>query len=261
MKDLAREEYEGPVVGDWKTILRQITSGLDYLHRKEVIHCHLKPTNVLISIPDSGVPPMMKLANFGVVKRVSSKIGNPVSLWKLGGSKGWLPAEAYIQTLFTPEMDVFALGLLFGYSLNKGCHPFGEDKEERVVKMKKSEPLILTSNHLQNVADPEKVFQLITSMQSSEPSARPTTSQVLNDASLSFIARTSDLGVPLESGKFILIFFCVLHHFNQAFLYLTETPNFRNIKNEAVDNEEEVSIIAVHRPQKKGAKGAQSFHL
>jgi hypothetical protein len=81
----------------------------------------------------------MKLANFGIAHRTISEDGNPVSLWKLGGSKGWLPAEAYVETRFTTEMDVYALGLVLGYSLNKGRHPYGEDKDERVIRMKKSE--------------------------------------------------------------------------------------------------------------------------
>jgi serine/threonine protein kinase len=163
-------------------VLHQITSGLDHLQKKQVIHCQLKPKNILVSIPDGGVSPLMKLANFGMLRRAISEDGNPVTLWKLGGSKGWLPAEAYVETLFTTEMDVYVLGLIFCYSLNKGCHPFGEDKEERIIRMKKSEPMTLIANQLQNVTDPEKVFQLINRMLNTESNQRPTASDVLQDA-------------------------------------------------------------------------------
>jgi len=181
LKDLARGKYAGPAIGDWRIVLHQITSGLDHLHRKQITHCHLKPTNILISIPDGGVPPLMKLANFGILRRAISEDGNPVSLWKLGGSKGWLPAEAHVKTLFTTEMDVYALGLIFGYSLNKGCHLFGEDKDDRIVRMKKAEPIALTANQLQNVTDPENSLRLINRMLSSESNERPATSDVLLD--------------------------------------------------------------------------------
>ena len=133
----------------------------------------------------------MKLANFGIVNRTSPQDGNTVSLWKLGGSKGWLPAEAHFETLFTAEMDLYALGLLFGFSLSKGCHPFGEDKDERVVKMKKSKPMTLAVNQLVNATDPEKVFHLITRMLSSVPRARPSASDVLKDAFINPVLTTA----------------------------------------------------------------------
>ena len=139
----------------------------------------------------------MKLANFGILRRANSEDGNTASLWKLGGSKGWLPAEAYIQTQFTAEMDFYALGLVYGYSLSKGCHPFGEDKDERIVKMKKSEPMTLTANQLNNLTDPEKVIHLITRMLSSVPNQRPSASNVLKDDFFNPTATAaSDLVVP-----------------------------------------------------------------
>ena len=197
LKDLVRDKYSGPPVGDWRIVLKQITSGLDHLHKKQVIHCHLKPSNILVSFPDGGVPPLMKLANFGIVNRISLQDGNTASLWKLGGSKGWLPAEAYIQSQFTAEMDFYALGLVYGYSLSKGCHPFGEDKDERIIKMKKSKPMTLTANQLQNVTDPEKIFHLITRMLSLVPKARPSASDVLKDAFFNPVAAAArDLVFP-----------------------------------------------------------------
>lgn len=192
LKDLALREYAVHAVGDWQKVLYQLTSGLNHLHTKQVIHGHLKPKNILVSCPDGEVPPMIKLANFGIVKRTSSRNGNPVSLWKLGGSKSWLPAEAYVKTQFTIEMDVYALGLLFGYCLNNGSHPFGEDKDERIIRIKKSEPMTLTLNQLRNVNDPEKVFQLINWMLSPEPSMRPTSTRVLMDDFFSS-SKTRDL--------------------------------------------------------------------
>ena len=115
----------------------------------------------------------------------------------MGGSKGWLPAEAYIQTQFTIEMDFYALGLVYGYSLSKGCHPFGDDKDERIVKIKKSKPMTLTANQLQNVTDPEKIFHLITRMLSSVPSSRPSASDVLKDVFFNPIAAAArDLVFP-----------------------------------------------------------------
>jgi serine/threonine-protein kinase/endoribonuclease IRE1 len=208
LKDLAHGEYAVHAVGGWQKVLHQITSGLDHLHRKQVIHGHLKPKNILVSYPDCGVPPMIKLVNFGIAHRIISGDGNPVTLWKLGGSKGWLPAEAYVKTNFTTEMDVYALGLVFFYSLSKGCHPFGKDKEERVIRMKRSEHRVFTADQLKNSTDPEKVVQLINWMLSSEPSARPTTTQLFMDAFFSSTTAARDVASSeLESSHYIFQYF------------------------------------------------------
>ena len=240
-------EYAVHAVGDWQQVLYQMTSGLAHLHSKQVIHGHLKPKNILVSCADRGVPPMIKLANFGIVKRTSPRNGNPVSLWKLGGFKGWLPAEAYDKTQFTTEMDVFALGLLFGYSLNKGCHPFGEDKDRRIVRIKKSEPMILTANQLQNVTDPVKVFQLINCMLSSTPSMRPTATRVLMDTYFSSITAQESQGVIYFVNTLFIL------KSNEEFLYLIVAATSRKLKQEDIDDDE-ILIIAEYSPQSKRAK-------
>ena len=50
--------------------MRQITSGLEHLHLKEIVHCNLKPANIQISFPDGTVGPLMKLTNFGMLRIV-----------------------------------------------------------------------------------------------------------------------------------------------------------------------------------------------
>ena len=201
---------------------------------------------------------MIKLANFGIVKRTSPRNGNPVSLWKLGGFKGWLPAEAYDKTQFTTEMDVFALGLLFGYSLNKGCHPFGEEKDKRIVRIKESQPITLTLNQIQNVTDPEKVFKLITLMLSTTPRTRPNTTRILTDEFFNPMATAaSNAVIPLPQepeGKQLNfdIFLFVAKLKYRIILLLVPTIS-REIQPDSTDDDD-ISIIADYTRQSKRAK-------
>ena len=121
----------------------------------------------------------MKLGNYAYFR--ISKTEQP--LYKLMGTKGWSAPEIFdsSQKTFTFAMDLFSLGLVFAYVLSGGIHPFGKEKEDRIVKIKKKEPMTFTLKQLVNVDGAEKVFDLICSMLSFDPEERPTASAVFND--------------------------------------------------------------------------------
>ena len=60
--DVIRGEYKGPPIGSRRQVLRQIASGLKYLHGKDIVHGKVNPQNVLISVSsDREAPVMIKL--------------------------------------------------------------------------------------------------------------------------------------------------------------------------------------------------------
>ena len=139
--------------------LHQITSGLGFLHEKNICHRDIKPSNIFISPPVGSHAPRMKLGNYAYFR--ISKTEQP--LYKLMGTKGWSAPEIFdsSQKTFTFAMDLFSLGLVFVYVLSGGIHPFGKEKEDRIVKVKKKEPMTFTLKQLVNVDGAEKVFDLI----------------------------------------------------------------------------------------------------
>jgi len=49
------------------------------------------------------------------------------------GTRGWMAPEQYGSARLGGEVDIFALGCIFGYTLStEGKHPFGDDLDERV---------------------------------------------------------------------------------------------------------------------------------
>ena len=124
--DVVSGRYKGSPIGDEYCVLRQITCGLDYLHKKGFFHGGLTPDNILVSQSDDSIAPLIKLANFGVLRRTNDQNLIPLSKRVDNNSKSWLPPEIFNR--FTRQMDMFTLGCICGF-----C--FLEDAI-RLVKMK-----------------------------------------------------------------------------------------------------------------------------
>ena len=133
------------------------------------MHRELKPSNIFISLSDDTRGPLMKLGNFGI-----RKIRNGLPLLKSVKGKRWLPPEAYlIDADFTYAMDLFGLGCVIACTLNKGRHPFGENREERSINIKTKQPMVLTVDNLdEHVDNPREAFDLIIRLTDFDPLKR-----------------------------------------------------------------------------------------
>ena len=182
LKQLVRGEYRGPPIGSIDEILRQISSAVEYLHDKYIYHRDIKPSNVLILRPDGTLGPQMKLSDFAF-NRLSKK-PSAARLYKLVGTKGWMAPEVYDSNTFTPEMDVFSLGLIFAYVISEGRHPFGESKEERIINIKTRQ--LMASENIEQLKEKmgTEGVKFISSMFSFKPEERPTAGCILNYISL-----------------------------------------------------------------------------
>ena len=98
--------------------VRQIGSALDYLHRRNVMHLDVKPSNVLVDDASNAV-----LIDFGVSKRYD-EFGHQTSSTPVGISHGYAPIEQYSQSTltFSPATDIYALGATL-YKLLTGQTP------------------------------------------------------------------------------------------------------------------------------------------
>ena len=164
---------------DFSQVLSQVAEGLNFLHGIQIVHRNLKPSSIKILVPDTNGKMEVKLGDYGVSR--IPKQNTSFSLLKIAGSKSWMPPEAYYATAFTPEMDVFSFGLVMGFALFKGNHPYGLDKEQRVYLIKKGEPMMMTVENLDLPAGVAAgVYSLIKSLLIPDPQLRPDMSSVLN---------------------------------------------------------------------------------
>jgi serine/threonine-protein kinase/endoribonuclease IRE1 len=113
----------------------QLATGLEYIHKQGLIHRDLKPENVLICTSNFYLT-LMKWADFGLSKQVNER--GTCSMSEIKGTEKWLAPEILkllddkrdeITQRGTIQSDVFAEGLVFGYYLSNGLHPFGSGRK------------------------------------------------------------------------------------------------------------------------------------
>lgn len=117
-------------------ILVQIGQALHYIHQQNVIHCDLKPGNILFNakgdvlLADFGLSTMLTSAN---TKRVISGNGTP----------GYMAPEQFEGTI-SRKSDQYSLGCI-AYELLTGQKPFtGPDALSVVFKHMEEEPILPT---------------------------------------------------------------------------------------------------------------------
>ena len=197
--------------------LRQITSGVDYLHGLKIVHRDLKPQNILVSLTSKNKVRVI-ISDFGVCKKLeteesSYKTNNKGPV----GTQGWRAPELLLLknsgivsnnnsledlslNKFTPvetdmhddivkdleeknrltrAMDIFSLGCIFYYVLSDGKHPFGKSyiRENNIIK----DQYDLSDIKMDPTMKHYEIAAhfLIVDMINANPSLRPTASKIL----------------------------------------------------------------------------------
>lgn len=117
-------------------ILYQCAMGLDYAHKKGVIHRDIKPRNILLTTDLEA-----KITDFGVALAPGISAGHAV---KHAGSPLYMSPEQVRREPVSPQSDLFSLGVV-AYELLTGHHPFpGHDIETIEQQILSSTPLRLS---------------------------------------------------------------------------------------------------------------------
>lgn len=104
---------------DLLCIMKSLCSALGYAHNNNVIHCDVKPANVMI---DRGGK--VYLGDFGIARHAESD----VTALPGAGSPAYMAPEQITSNSVTKETDIYALGVLL-FELLTGQRPFrGSEK-------------------------------------------------------------------------------------------------------------------------------------
>ena len=100
----------------------RVAEGLRTAHSQQIIHCDIKPENILVST--SG---QVKLLDFGLSRQLS-KPGSYVSFRSSGstgvsGTPGYMAPEVMLEEAPVAQSDIFSLGVVL-YEILSGTHPF-----------------------------------------------------------------------------------------------------------------------------------------
>jgi serine/threonine-protein kinase len=111
-------------------IIREIATGIEYTHNKNVIHRDIKPSNILISHQGE-----VKLIDFGVAKdETPSKL---TITGMIVGTPSYMSPEQANGDPISPQSDVYSLGVLL-YEMLTGVKPFlGDTNTEVLMKIVK----------------------------------------------------------------------------------------------------------------------------
>jgi serine/threonine protein kinase len=140
-------------------VLYQLATGLAYIHKVGLIHRNLKPQNVLIWVdPENTKQVLLKWTDFGLSKALNER-GSYTMTEEVKRTWGWFAPEVLeimekdednqedvgARKKETMQSDVFAEGLIFGYYLLDGFHPYGY-RFQIQANILKDNPVNLESN-------------------------------------------------------------------------------------------------------------------
>ncbi|KAG0431585.1 hypothetical protein HPB47_021639 [Ixodes persulcatus] len=105
-----------------KFLIYQILIALKHLHSKNIVHCDLKPENVLLS-SDSDFP-QVKLCDFGFARIIGEKSFRR----SVVGTPAYLAPEVLRNKGYNRSLDMWSVGVIIYVSLS-GTFPFNEEED------------------------------------------------------------------------------------------------------------------------------------
>ncbi len=201
-------EKEGPL--DYRQAadyVRQAAEGLAHAHQRKVIHCDIKPSNLLVN--EQGV---VKILDMGLARLTgrdqrTEKTDNGQEAAVLGSVDYLAPEQGLETPEFDHRADIYSLGCTL-YFLLTGHPPFPEGTlPERILKHQTAEPPPI-SEERSDV--PAELVEICEKMMAKDPADRFQTAEEVAEALAGFPppetkARPAPSKAVTESGPIIVI--------------------------------------------------------
>jgi eukaryotic-like serine/threonine-protein kinase len=190
---------------DLKTILRQrgrysveeaiplmvqACAGIGYAHRAGLVHCDIKPHNMIVT-PDG----RLKVTDFGIARALSTILPDERAdvVW---GSPQYFSPEQAVGEAPSPASDVYSLGVVL-YEVLTGALPFTAPSSEELARMHLEEDPIPPSEYVPDI--PKALEEIVLKVLSKEPAARYRTADQLGRVLLRFGTQRDTVQTPALS--------------------------------------------------------------
>lgn len=145
------------------SLMTQACAGIGYAHRAGVVHCDIKPLNMLVS-----TDMQLKVGDFGI-SRVLAAIHPDEKSDTVWGSPQYFSPEQASGAAPQPASDVYSLGVIL-FEMLTGRLPFESKDPEELARMHR-ESLPPTPSKL-NPTIPAELDRILLKVLSKEPQAR-----------------------------------------------------------------------------------------
>ena len=170
----------------------QMCAGAGYAHRAGLVHCDIKPQNMLVTLGGR-----LKVTDFGLARVLATIHGDEKNEIVWGTPQYFAPEQAAGEAT-TPASDVYSLGIVI-YEMLAGRLPFPGDSHKRLALAHLHEPPGPLAEI--NPAVPEALAHIVHKVLAKEPANRYRTADQLGRILLSYrnqtFRRTGDFSAGL----------------------------------------------------------------
>ena len=161
LKSIIQEEAPFSI-GRALDIAIDVCAGVGFAHRAGIVHCDIKPQNVLIA-PDGRV----KVTDFGIARAFSQIVPREVEM--VWGTPHYFAPEQAAGEPPTPASDVYSVGIML-YEMLAGRLPFDGPDHASLARMHMHDDP--TPLHRLNPQVPLQLEQIVQKVLSKEPAGR-----------------------------------------------------------------------------------------
>lgn len=117
LKEIIQEKKAPLDMGMALAVLKPVASALNYAHTQKIIHCDVKPANILINQNSK-----VLLTDFGISKQASQRT--------TGGTPPYMAPEQFTGERLTAQTDIYGLGVTLYEMLSGGQVPYRGDTSQ-----------------------------------------------------------------------------------------------------------------------------------
>jgi len=128
-------------------LMTQACAGIGYAHRAGLVHCDVKPHNMLVSLDNR-----LKVTDFGIARALAT-IHPDERLDVVWGSPHYFSPEQAAGGAPSPASDVYSLGIIL-YEMLTNQLPFNAGDATELARMHREETPISPSKHNPNIPEP-----------------------------------------------------------------------------------------------------------